>query len=224
MTGLKYIAKAFKNKTLFNQALTHKSWVNEHPGIRESNERLEFLGDAILEYVISQELFLKFPNNEEGFLTTLRSRLVDTDNLANIAKKMGLGKSIYLSNGEEATGGRDNESLLADTLEAIIGAIFIDQGLGKVSTFISENILITLSEKLKSPLKDAKSRLQEYIQAKGLPAPKYKVIQEDGPDHAKKFTIAVMIKKTSEITGFGKSKLAAQEAAAKRAIENLGLE
>ena len=118
--------KNFKNKSLLDLALTHRSWVNEHKGVRTSNERLEFLGDAVLEFVVSKEIYKKFPDKEEGYLTALRANLVNTVSLTEIAKKLNLGSILYLSKGEEESGGRTNPSLLADTVEAIIGAIFID--------------------------------------------------------------------------------------------------
>src|SRR3990167_4821655 len=133
--------KDFKNKELLDLALTHRSWVNEHRGVRESNERLEFLGDAVLEFVVSKELFEKYPDEEEGYLTALRANLVNTVSLAEIAQKLRLGELLYLSKGEEESGGRTNTSLLADTVEAIIGAIFIDRGIEEAEKFIRESLL-----------------------------------------------------------------------------------
>lgn len=210
--------KLFKNKDLLTQALTHKSWVNEHPDDRESNERLEFLGDAILEFVITETLYLKFPKHQEGYLTALRSSLVNTQNLANLAIKLGLGEALYLSKGEEEGGGRKNPSLLADTVEAIIGALFIDGGLDTVSGFIKEHLVAEIPDKVSGPLKDPKSSLQEYVQAKGFSAPKYKVIEESGPDHDKKFIIEVFVENDSWAKGKGKSKSLAEQDAAKNAI------
>src|SRR3989344_8156149 len=120
------LADLFKNKELLDQALTHRSWVNEHKNLRRSNERLEFLGDAVLEFVVSEVIYNKFRDQEEGYLTALRAKIVNTVSLAAVAQKMDLGKHIFLSKGEEETGGRTNTSLLADTVESIIGAIFID--------------------------------------------------------------------------------------------------
>jgi len=208
----------FKNKDLLTQALTHKSWVNEHPCDRDSNERLEFLGDAILEFVITETLFEKFPKHQEGYLTALRSNLVNTQNLANLAIKLGIGETLYLSKGEEEGGGRKNPSLLADTVEAIIGALFIDSGLDTVSGFIKEHLVTEIPDKVSGPLKDPKSRLQEYVQSKGLPAPKYKVIEEAGPDHDKQFIVEVIIKNDSWAKGEGKSKSLAEQEAAENAL------
>jgi len=219
MNNITQLLSFFKDKSLYELALTHKSWVNEHKGKRESNERLEFLGDAILEFIVSRELFIKFKDQEEGFLTTLRANLVNTENLARVAKKLDVGKALYLSRGEEESGGRDNTSLLADTLEAIIGAFFIDQGLGAAENFIHENILIDLDAIASKPLKDAKSRLQELAQSKGLPTPKYEIIKEDGPDHAKKFTIQVRIDGKPYGTGAGKNKSEAAQDAARKILK-----
>ncbi|KKT67850.1 MAG: Ribonuclease 3 [Candidatus Curtissbacteria bacterium GW2011_GWC1_44_33] len=218
MTDITKLKSLFKDKDVLTLALTHKSWVNEHPGVRGTNERLEFLGDAILEFVVSSSLFEKFPEKEEGYLTALRANLVNTDNLANVAKKLGVGESLFLSKGEEEGGGRENPSLLADTVEAIIGALYLDRGIELVSEFIAQNIIVEIPEKVSGHLKDPKSRLQEYVQGKGLPAPRYKVIEEAGPDHDKKFVIEVAINGKSWGEGTGKSKAIAQQEAAQKAL------
>jgi ribonuclease-3 len=218
MKDLDLLKKDFKNEGLFDQALTHRSWVNEHKGVRTSNERLEFLGDAILEFVVSKELFTKFPDKEEGYLTALRANLVNTAALAEIAKELDLGGRLFLSKGEEDGGGRTNSSLLADTVEAIIGAIFIDRGVEAAEKFIQENLMPELEKRAEEPLKDAKSRLQELVQAKGLPAPKYQVVEESGPDHNKKFVVEVLIEGKSQGRGIGKSKGIAEQEAARQVL------
>lgn len=218
MTSIKQIEEDFKDKNLFNQALTHRSWVNEHKGERTSNERLEFLGDAILEFVVSREIYNQFPDKEEGYLTALRANLVNTVALSEFAKKFDLGSALYLSKGEEDSSGRTNPSLLADTVESIIGAIFIDRGLPDTEKFIKENLMADLEKIATEPLKDPKSRLQEYVQSQGLSAPKYKVVEESGPDHSKKFVIEVVVNETSWGVGEGKSKGAAEQAAAGQAL------
>lgn len=218
MTDIDSLKKSFKDKKLLDLALTHRSWVNEHKGQRSSNERLEFLGDAVLEFIVSKELFIKFPGKEEGYLTALRANLVNTVSLAGVAKKLALGTVIYLSKGEEESGGRDNFSLLADTVEAIIGSIFIDRGIDAAEEFIKENLLIELGERVHEPLKDAKSRLQEFVQSKSLPAPKYEVIEESGPDHSKKFIIEVLVEGKPWAKGEGKSKSTAEQEAARQAL------
>ncbi|KKR30698.1 ribonuclease III [Candidatus Woesebacteria bacterium RIFCSPHIGHO2_01_FULL_39_32] len=215
------LASLFKNLFLYEQALTHKSWVNEHPGKRGSNERLEFLGDAVLEFIVSKELYARFPDKEEGYLTALRANLVNTINLSEIAKSLNLGQKLYLSKGEEETGGRTNHSLLANTVEAIVGALFLDSGLGDVEKFIEEHLLSTLDKKLAQPLKDSKSLLQEYVQALGYPAPRYEVVEESGPDHSKQFTIAAMVNGDSLGRGRGRNKSEAAQEAARVALENV---
>jgi ribonuclease-3 len=219
MDNLTSLKKIFKNEDLFLQALTHKSWVNEHKNERGSNERLEFLGDAVLEFVVSSELFSRFPDKEEGYLTALRANLVNTQNLASLAQQLKVGELLLLSKGEEDGGGRENPSLLADTIEAIIGALFIDQGLEAVSAFISQNIFTEIPKKIESPLKDAKSRLQEFVQAESLPTPKYQVMEASGPDHDKNFTVSVMVNGKAWGTGTGKNKSIAEQNAALEALE-----
>lgn len=219
MENIETLENYFKDKDLLENALTHKSWVNEHLGHRVSNERLEFLGDAILEFIVSKEIFKKMPLKEEGYLTALRANLVNTTNLALLAERLGIGKNLYLSKGEEEGGGRINPSILANTVEAIIGALYLDGGITKAEAFIKTNILFELPEKIKEPLKDAKSRLQEYVQSKGLPAPKYEVAGETGPDHNKRFLIEVYIDGKSWGKGSGKNKSEAAQEAAKKALE-----
>lgn len=213
------ITDLFKNRNLLKQALTHRSWVNENSKNFGTNERLEFLGDAILEFVVSKEIYSKFPSEEEGYLTALRANLVNTKNLASVALKLKIGNMILLSKGEEDGGGRTNASLLADTIEAIIGAIFLDQGLESAEEFIKENILIDTDKKASLPLKDPKSLLQEKIQAKSFPAPKYNVISEKGPDHDKEFTVEVIINGKPNAKGIGKSKSEAEQDAASNALK-----
>jgi ribonuclease-3 len=210
----------FKNQDLLSQALTHRSWVNENNNNKGTNERLEFLGDAILEFIVSKEIYNKFPKEEEGYLTALRSNLVNTKNLSIVATKLGIGDLIYLSKGEEDGGGRTNSSLLADTVEAIIGALFLDQGVEAAEKFIIENILVDVDRKASLPLKDPKSLLQENVQAKGLPAPRYNVVSEEGPDHNKLFTIEVVINGKTEAKGTGKSKSEAEQDAATNALSS----
>ena len=209
----------FDDQEYLEHAFTHKSWVNEHPGVRTSNERLEFLGDAVLEFVVSKELYETFPNEQEGFLTALRANLVNTINLARAATKLGVGDKLLLSKGEEAGGGRENSSLLADTMEAIIGALYLDRGIRQSEKFIHEAILSDLEEIQKEPLKDPKSRLQEMVQARGFDAPKYEVIKESGPDHDKEFVTAVMVNGEKWAEGTGKNKSTAAQSAAGAALK-----
>ncbi len=220
MKNQTYLFKLFKDQELLKKALTHRSWVNENKNSNGTNERLEFLGDAILEYLVSKYIYNRYADKEEGYLTSLRANLVNTKNLSEIALRLGIGEKILLSKGEIEGGGRTNPSLLADTMEAIIGGLFIDQGIDMAERFVEENILIDADKKANSPLKDPKSLLQEKVQAKNLPAPKYQVVTESGPDHNKKFTIEVVIDNKTEAEGVGKSKSEAEQEAAKNALSS----
>lgn len=208
----------FVNKNLYDLALTHRSWVNEHKGVRDSNERLEFLGDAILEFIVSKEIYNQFKDKEEGFLTALRANLVNTQALAQVAQNLNLGDLIYLSKGEIDGGGRKNTSLLADTVEAMIGALFVDSGITLAEKFVKENVLPEVHLKANSPLKDAKSQLQEHVQSLGFTTPKYKVVSQVGPDHDKKFEIEVEVNGVVWGKGDGKSKSTAEQEAALQAL------
>lgn len=212
------IKSQFKNPSLFEQALTHRSWLNENKDVTESNERLEFLGDAVLEYVVSSTLFRKLPQKEEGFLTALRANIVNTKNLSKLARRLDLGAHLLMSKGERSSGGAENPGLLANTVEAIIGAIYIDQGLEAASGFIKKNLLHDLEKKLKEPLKDPKSLLQEKVQAQNMPTPEYRVVSESGPDHAKNFIVEVIVGDKLKATGEGSSKNRAQQDAAQAAL------
>jgi ribonuclease-3 len=219
MTKTDEIKKGFNDPALFEQALSHRSWLNESD-TADSNERMEFLGDAVLELAISDALYHELPDKPEGFLTALRANIVNTKNLAYVAAKLDIGSSLKLSKGEDAGGGRTNSSLLADTVEAIIGAIYLDRGYAQANNFIKTYLLSDLDQKLKEPLKDSKSLLQEKVQALGAIAPKYKVVKEVGPDHDKIFTVEVHYT-DSKTTGSGKSKSEAEQDAAASALAAL---
>lgn len=210
------------NKELLETALTHRSALNEPSSgttSTEHNERLEFLGDAVLELIVSRFLFDQFPQEPEGRLTAYRSSLVKTGTLAETAEELKLGQKIYMSHGEEVGGGRSNPSLLANTMEAVIGAIYLDQGLTQAKLFIKQNIIPKLDEIRKNRLyKDAKSKLQELVQAGGQPTPEYEVIDSVGKDHAKIFTVAVKIDGKVFGQGKGFSKQQAQQSAAAKAL------
>ena len=215
----------FQNQTILKNALVHRSYLNEK---REenlnSNERLEFLGDSVLSLVTSIYLYQKYPQGPEGILTNYRSSLVKTQTLAKVAKTLNLGDFLFLSKGEEESGGRENLSLLADTLEAVIGAIYLDQGFISCQNFISLFLLPLLPEIIqKGEYRDYKSSLQEYLQAKGKNSPVYKVLQTLGPEHAKTFTISVSCQKENLGEGKGHSKQIAQQKAAQAALEKFGL-
>lgn len=211
-----------KNQTLFRQAFTHRSYLNEAKQKHSSNERLEFLGDSIVSFVVSKYLYNKYPSFSEGTLTNLRSLLVNTKTLSSIAKELDFGKLLLLSKGEEESKGRENPSLLENCFEAYVGALYLDQGLEEVSDFL-ETILLSKSDYLvqKDELKDPKSLLQEKVQAKKQLSPVYKVISEKGPAHAKIFTIGVYINNKIQGRGKGKSKQIAEEEAAKEALLRL---
>lgn len=213
------IGVTFQNQDLLHRAFIHRSYLNENLAEKESNERLEFLGDAILEFVVSRALFSRFLTEDEGHLTTLRSRLVNTTSLAGTAKELSLGELLCLSRGEEVGGGRQNSGLLANTVEALIGAIFLDQGIEASARFIESFILKKLADIVKSPLKDPKSRLQEFVQANSLPAPIYKLIEASGPDHAKEFTVEVLVDRKPYAQGSGPSKQIATQEAAEAALK-----
>ncbi len=215
----------FKNINLLREALTHRSYLNEFKKQKiQSNERLEFLGDAILSFTVSNWLFKSFPLSPEGKLTNLRSNLVKTASLAKIAQKLKIGDYLLLSKGEKEAQGQKNPTLLANTLEAIIGALFLDQGLEPVKIFIHKNFKNSLAEVIRSGhLKDYKSLLQEKIQAQSNHSPVYKTVKEEGPEHKKIFTISVFSEGQFLAKGVGQSKQKAEESAAKRALENLAL-
>lgn len=210
----------FKNKNLLREALTHRSYLNEHrESERHSNERLEFLGDAILEFVVSWLLYKHFPHEPEGFLTACRSQIVQTKALSALAAKFDLGQFLFLSKGEEESGGRNNSGLLENALEAIIGAVFLDQGIEKATQFITKSFSPIIENLSPKELKDAKSLLQEKSQEKEKITPSYRVLEEIGPDHTKTFTIAVYLGKKELAQGKGRSKQEAQEDAARIALE-----
>lgn len=217
----KKIKIKFKDKDLLRSAFIHRSYLNEHSEEKlPNNERLEFLGDAVLGLVVSKHLYVAYPKSPEGDLTNYRSSLVNAKTLSKAAASLALGEYLYLSKGEDGTGGRQRQYILANTFEALIGAIFLDPGLDKVTTFIEENLLIFLSEIIEKKLyKDFKSHLQEKSQEQFSLTPTYKSIEEKGPDHAKTFKIAVFLDKKKVAEGSGPSKQEAQQQAAKSALE-----
>lgn len=212
-----------KNTQLYQEAFTHRSYLNENKNLSlSSNERLEFLGDSVLSFIISKWLFKALPQFSEGFLTDLRSNLVKTETLSKIAKKFNLGNYLLLSRGEEKGGGRENNSLLANCFEALIGALFLDQGIEITENFIIKNFQPILKEILKNgEIKDPKSLLQEFSQARFKITPSYRLLATSGPDHNKTFTVGVFLKNKKITSGKGKSKQEAEENAAKLALEKL---
>ena len=213
----------FKNLTLLKQAFIHRSYLNEVKLNSDSNERLEFLGDSILSLVVSLYLFNKRLQDAEGELTNLRAFVVKTKSLSTAAQKLNLGKYLKLSKGEEMGGGRENPQLLANTYEALLGAIYLDQGLETVRTVIEKTLLSLFEREIKSgPPKDAKSNLQEIVQEKFKESPHYKILETSGPDHAKEFVVGVYIGGKAYGIGSGSSKQVAEELAAKEALKKLG--
>lgn len=213
----------FKNQDLLVTALTHRSALNESLSTSEvSNERLEFLGDAVLELCATNFLFRELPEDQEGSLTSYRSALVKTTTLAQIAEEIGLSESLYMSKGEKRTGGHHNPSLLADTFEAVLGALYLDQGYDAVYDFLNEKLFPKFEVIKKNQLhRDFKSSFQELVQAQGNPTPTYKVLSESGPDHQKEFTVGVFIDTREIAQASGSSKQKAEESAAKAALEKL---
>lgn len=208
---------------LLELAFTHRSFINENANIKEHNERLEFLGDAVLELATSEFLYQTYPHIPEGELTSYRAALVKTTSLATIATKLEFGEKIRLSKGEEMSGGRQNPSLLADTFEAVIGAIYLDKGYDEVVAFLSAHLFTDIGFIIENKLfKDFKSSLQEQVQAKGGDSPEYEVLSQTGPDHSKLFTVGVKVNGAVIASGQGRSKQEAQQAAAKSALEKLG--
>lgn len=217
----KAIGITFKNQRILKQVFVHKSYLNENVGFDlDHNERLEFLGDAVLELITTEHLYKKY-KNPEGDLTNWRSALVKGVTLAQIAKELELGENLYLSRGEEKAGGKERELILANTMEALIGAIYLDQGTKVAKEFITKFVLSKLPEILEKKLYiDSKSRLQELSQAKNGITPDYRVMDQFGPDHAKNFTVGAFIGDTLVGQGSGSSKQLAQQAAADNALEN----
>lgn len=220
------IRVVFKNKNLLKQAFIHRSYLNEVKEIDlKSNERLEFLGDSILSFWVSKEIYNKFPDSPEGNLTLIRTHLVKTETLTALAIGLDLGKYLLMSKGEEDGGGKSNPALLANSFEAMVGAIFLDQGFEETSIFLSQQFSGLLSQisDLNS-IKDSKSTLQELVQAKGYPSPTYRQISALGPDHQKTFTMGVYIEEKLIASGASRSKQEAEESAAKTALSENALE
>jgi len=217
----KKIGVTFKDKDLIIEALTHRSYLNEYPKWNlPHNERLEFLGDAVLELIITEALFRKFPTQPEGQLTVLRAALVNYQILARVAESLDLDDHILMSRGERKDTGRAREVILANAIEAVIGAIYLDQGFEKTRTFVEKFVLIHLDKVLKTKsYKDAKSELQEIIQEKLKITPTYAVLGEAGPAHERRFTMGVYFDNQLIAEGGGLSKQDAEIEAAKNALK-----
>jgi ribonuclease-3 len=216
----------FANKDLLQRALTHRSYLNENPNHPlEDNERLEFLGDAVLDFITGEYLYHRFPEMPEGRLTNLRSALVRSETLANFAIRLNLGAYLYMGRGEEESGGRERAAILGDAFEAIIGALYLDSGLEFTRQFVCNIIDPMLQDILASDAdKDAKSRLQEVAQSHYKLTPTYRTVSEYGPDHAKQFTVEALIGGKVYGQGKGLSKQNAAQAAARAALQTLEAE
>lgn len=219
----KNLRYAFKNQAILEEAVTHRSFLNEHPGKSIAhNERLEFLGDAVLELIVTEDLYRRFPQYNEGTLTSLRAALVNYQMLASVARALGLEEFMKLSKGEAKDIGRAREVILANAFESITGAIYEDGGYSSAKAFVLYAVMPRLEEVLKDgSYKDAKSTLQEKVQANSRITPVYRLLEEKGPDHDKVFTMGVYIGEKMIAQGGGPSKQEAETEAAKNALKNL---
>jgi len=218
----KSIGITFKDSELLQRAFIHRSHLNEDKTLHISNERLEFLGDAVLSFLTSHFLYAQYPDYPEGTLTNIRSSLVKTQSLAMVAQTLHLGDVLLLSHGEEASGGRQNPSLLADCFEALLGAIYLDQGIEKVRVFLSTYLFPQTKDIVaKKSYIDYKSLLQEIVQQESRISPTYQVVKSEGPDHAKTFWIQATVNGKVLGHGSGRSKQEAEQMAAQNALEKM---
>jgi ribonuclease-3 len=212
----------FKNLALLTRALTHRSYVNENPNSLEDNERLEFLGDAVLDFIVGAWVYNRFPEMPEGDLTKMRSAFVRNDQLAVFARAIGLGNALRLGRGEFSSGGSKRDGLLGSAFEALIGALYLDAGLNAVEAFVHP-MLEESQDFIIEEIHDPKSVLQEWAQAGKLGSPQYVTLSSTGPDHAKVFEVEVRIQGTAYGRGHGSSKHVAARIAAQTALEALGI-
>ena len=219
----KILGVPFQQQELLTQALTHSSYANENPGVAPaSNERLEFLGDAILGLIVAENLYRDFPGMSEGEMTRIRSILVKQETLARVAESIKLGNYLYLGKGEEASGGKDKPANLARALEALIAAVYLDHGPAVTEQLVLEILDAELLKTLyQGTIVDYKSQLQELLQAKTQQTPVYNLIETQGPDHSKKFTVEVRLGNDVLANGIGRSKKKAETEAARIALEKL---
>ncbi|HYF28829.1 MAG TPA: ribonuclease III [Candidatus Paceibacterota bacterium] len=214
---------SFQNPDLFVEALTHRSYLNENRGAGNHNERLEFLGDAVLELAVTQFLFTRFPNKPEGDLTAYRAALVNTYSLADTAKEIGLNDMLLLSKGEKKDTGRARDIILANAFEALLGAIYLDQGYEAAEQFVAKHLYPKIDRVIATrAYQDAKSQFQESAQEKRSVTPTYQTLSEEGPDHDKQFTVGVYLADEEIARGEGKSKQEAEQAAAQAALDKTG--
>ncbi len=215
---------SFRNLGLLAEALTHRSYLNEHREYAGShNERLEFLGDAVLELAVTDFLFKKFPAKPEGELTAYRAALVNTVSLAESSQALGVNDFLLLSKGESKDTGRARDVILADAFEAIIGAVYLVQGFAAAEAFVARNLYTKIDGVIeKRSYQDAKSRFQELAQEKRGTTPNYETLSEVGPDHDKRFTVGVFIGRDEIARGVGQSKQEAEQAAAQAGLDKTG--
>ncbi len=217
---------AFKDESLLQQAFIHSSYTNENPDLPvEDNERLEFLGDALLSFIVADELYLMFPDFHEGELTEIRASLIRQETLAEIAAELGLGEQLLLGKGEEISGGHRKQTNLADAFEALIGAMYIDQGLNPVKNFVLDKLSGKLAKVKATGIgRNYKALLQELTQAKHKKLPAYRIAETSGPDHDKRFNVEVTLENRKLGSGSGKTKRAAEMEAARSAWEKMASE
>jgi ribonuclease-3 len=214
----------FKDFFLLSRALTHRSYLNENKDAIEDNERLEFLGDAVLDFIVAEWLYNHYPEKPEGDLTRLRAALVHTDQLAYFAKEIDLGRALRLGHGEIQAGGRERLTLLCDAFEALVGALYLEGGIKSINNFMVPLLEDVVDDIFRNHMdEDTKSRLQEWSQGHGHSSPRYILIGEVGPDHAKTFEMEVRIGKKSYGRGSGSSKQSAEKAAAREALIEIGV-
>ena len=219
-----HIGVTFNDLSLLREAFTHRSYLNEHRGTNmRHNERLEFLGDAVLELVITEYLYAKYPEEPEGRLTAYRSSLVNTNSISDAATTWGMNDYLLLSKGEAKDTGRARQYILANTFEAVIGSIFLDQGYDAAKVFIGKSLFASLDEIVGQRLwQDAKSKFQEEAQERLGITPNYEVLKETGPDHDKNFEVGVYTGSDLIASGLGRSKQDAEQAAAEAALTKKG--
>ncbi len=220
----KHLPENFSDIFMLTRALTHRSYMNENKDVLEDNERLEFLGDAILNFIVAEWLYNHYPEKQEGFLTKVRAALVHTQQLSAFARKIELGPAILVGRGEASTGGRERDAILCDAFEALIAAMYLDTDIETVKDFIVPLLETESSEILKSHAEeDVKSRLQEWAQAQGYASPIYVLMSESGPDHAKQFEVVALVNNRKIASGKGSSKQTAEKDAAVNSMKTLGI-
>jgi ribonuclease III len=220
----KRIGFSFVDKMFIKTAFTHRSYLNEHKGHKgEHNERLEFLGDAVMELVVTDYLYKKYPASDEGLLTSIRSALVNTVSISEEAQRLGINEYLLLSKGEARDTGRARNYILANTFESVVGALFLDQGYAAAEKFLHQTVIRKTEDVVKKRLwQDPKSRFQELSQEKESHTPRYEVLEQQGPDHDKQFISGVHLGTELVAKGEGKSKQEAEQAAASAALEVRG--